>query len=202
MKFILGTKEYMSQIFDDKDRVQPVTVIKAGPVVVTQVKTLESDGYDAIQVGFGEKKEKNIKKPQLGHFKKLGNFAHVVESQVSEESTLNVGDVIKVDVFAEGEKVDAVSTSKSKGFQGVVKRHNFSGGPRTHGQKHNERTPGSIGAGGVQRVIKGMRMAGRMGGDRVTIKSIKIIKIDPALNLIYLRGAIPGRKGTLVELRG
>lgn len=193
----------MTQIFDENDCVQPVTVVKVGPVTVTQIKTLENDGYDAVQVGFGEKKEKNISRPQRGHTKGLGNFAHLVENSVSEDSLeLKVGDVIKPDAFAEGELVSTSSISKSKGFQGVVKRHGFHGGPRSHGQKHTERSPGSIGAGGVQRVRKGIRMAGRTGGDKVTHKKVKIIKIDSSENIIYLRGAIPGRKGTLVEIRG
>jgi large subunit ribosomal protein L3 len=203
MKFILGTKAYMTQIFDENDCVQPVTAINAGPVTVVQVKTLENDGYDSVQFGYGSKKEKNIKKPQIGHNKGLGNFSHIVEEGVSEEALdVKVGDTIDVKAFSEGDVVMTSSISKAKGFQGVVKRHNFSGGPRSHGQKHTERSPGSIGAGGVQRVRKGMRMGGRMGGDRITQKSVTIIKVDPVENILYVRGAIPGRKGTLVEIRG
>lgn len=201
MKYILGTKKQMTQIFDTEGRVTPVTAIQSGPVTVTQVKTLETDGYDAVQVGFGTRKAKNIAKPQLGHFKDLGNFAHVRENRISE-TELKVGDVINVSTFAEGDLVDAKAVSKAKGFQGVIKRHSFAGGNRTHGNKHHERAPGSIGAGGLQRVLKGMRMGGRMGGDNITVKNLKVVKIDTDANIIYVKGAVPGKPGTLIELLG
>jgi large subunit ribosomal protein L3 len=205
MKFILGEKQNMTQIFGDDGRVQPVTVVKTGPVVVTQIKTLENDGYDAVQVGFGSQKEERVNKAQIGHTKALESvFALFRENKSSEDviKDLKVGDKIDLDVFTEGEVVTTTSISKGKGFQGVVKRHGFAGGPRTHGQKHNERSPGSIGAGGIQKVQKGMRMAGRTGSDQVTLRKVKIVKINKDTGEIFLRGAIPGRRGTLVEIRG
>lgn len=203
MKYILGKKHKMSQIFTEEGQVIPVTILQAGPVTVTQVKTLETDGYDAVQVAFGSRKEKNIAKAQKGHFKEMGNFEHVKENRTGEDaSDVKVGDVINADVFSEGDVVNIRSVSKGKGFQGVVKRHGFAGGPRTHGNKHHERSPGSIGAGGVQKVIKGMRMAGRMGSDNVTVKNLKIVKVDTENNEIYIKGAVPGRTGTFVEIVG
>jgi large subunit ribosomal protein L3 len=205
MKFILGEKQNMTQIFGENGRVQPVTVVKTSPVVVTQIKTLENDGYDAVQVGFGSQKKERVAKAQVGHTKDLDAvFALFKENKASEDiiKDLKVGDKIDLDVFTEGEVVTTTSVSKGKGFQGVVKRHGFAGGPRTHGQKHNERSPGSIGPGGVQKVRKGLRMGGRTGSDRVTLKKVKIVKINKETGEIYLRGAIPGRRGTLVEIRG
>lgn len=203
MKAILGLKEKMTQIFDEDGTVHPVTVLKTGPAVVIQIKNIEVDGYNAIQVGFGERKEKRISKPQLGHFKKLGNFRYVKEFRCNElPAELKVGDKIELSAFSEGDKVRITSFSKGKGFQGVVKRHGFAGGPRTHGQKHSEREAGSIGATGPQRVLKGTRMAGRMGNDRVTIKNVKVVGVDLENNEIYLNGAVPGRRGTLVEIEG
>jgi large subunit ribosomal protein L3 len=204
MKFILGEKQHMTQVFDEKGRVHPVTVIKAGPVVVTQIKTLEADGYDAVQVGFGTQKESRLGKAILGHMKKAnGAFKVLKETRVTgDESNVAIGDTFDVSIFAAGDSVTATSISKGKGFQGVVKRHGFAGGPRTHGQKHNERSPGSIGAGGVQLVRKGKRMGGRMGSDQVTLAKVKIVHVDQATGELYVRGAIPGRRGTLVEIRG
>lgn len=196
MKFILAKKIEMSQVFGDKGRVQPVTWLEAGPVFVAQKKTKEKDGYTAVQVGFGAKKEKNIKKPQ----KKLGNYA--VFREFKSGDSLEVGSTVDVTAFAEGDAVNVSGTSKGKGFQGVVKRHGFHGGPRTHGQKHSEREPGSIGATWPQRVLKGKRMPGRMGGERVTVQNLKVIKIIPEKNLMAISGAIPGHRGSLVEIRG
>ena len=201
MKFILGTKEKMSQVFDESGMVQSVTVLQAGPVVITQIKDTDKDGYTAVQVGFGEKKEKNINKAQKGHLKDLGNFRYLREFRLKEIGEYKVGDEIDLSVFEEGDKVNISSISKGKGFQGVVKRHGFAGGPRTHGQKHQERKPGSIGATGPQRVFKGVRMAGRMGSDRVQIKNIKVIQIDKKNNQLLVKGAVAGRKGSLVEVR-
>lgn len=198
MKFILGEKQEMTQIFDDEGNVHPVTVISAGPNVVTQVKTDEKDGYKAIQIGFGTRKTKNINKPQQGHMKDLGDFATLREFRGDMEN--KVGDKIDVSTFEEGDIVTVSAISKGKGFQGVVKRHNFAGQPRSHGQKHTERAPGSIGATGPQRVFKGMRMPGRMGTDRVTTKNLKVMKIDNENNLIFIKGAVAGRRGTLVEI--
>ena len=200
MKFLLGTKENMTQIFADNGAVVPVTVIKTSPNVITQVKTTDKDGYQAIQVGFGEKKVQNINKPLKGHIKELGNFSTLKEFKVVGEFQL--GDKIEINTFQEGDNVMVSAISKGKGFQGVVKRHGFKGGRRSHGQEHSEREPGSIGVGGIQRVQKGTRMAGRMGADRVTVKNLKIARIDAENNLLFVKGAVPGRKGTLVEIKG
>jgi len=198
MKFILGTKEEMTQIFDDEGIVHPVTIVNAGPVVVTQIREEEKDGYESVQVGYGEKKEKNINKPEKGHLKGLGSFRYLREFEKTED--MKVGDKIDVSSFEEGEEVIISAVSKGKGFQGVVKRHNFAGGPRSHGQKHSERKPGSIGSTGPQRVFKGTRMAGRMGSDRITVKNLKVIKIDKENNRLLIKGAVPGKRGTLVEI--
>jgi large subunit ribosomal protein L3 len=200
MKFLLGTKENMTQIFTEDGVVVPVTVIKTSANVITQVKTSDKDGYQAVQIGFGEKKAKNITKPLKGHVKELGNFAHLKEVKLAGE--FNIGDKIEIGTLIEGDTVTVSAISKGKGFQGVVKRHGFKGGRRSHGQKHSEREPGSIGVGGVQRVFKGMRMAGRMGADRVTVKNLTVAKVDADNQLVYIKGAVPGRKGTLVEIKG
>lgn len=205
MKFLLGTKGKMTTVFDGEGRAHAATVLLAGPVVVTQVKSKEKDGYEAVQIGYGEKRESLMKKPQKGHVKDLGNFRHFREYR--EDGTkvdAAVGTKFDVSVFAVGDKVTVSATSKGKGFQGVVKRHGFKGGPRSHGQKHNERAPGSIGGGGRQagRVIKGMRMAGRMGGDRITVKNLKVLQVVPETGEILLKGAIPGVPGSLVEIYG
>ncbi len=203
MKFILGTKEKMTQIFDEGGLVSVATVINAGPVVVTQIKNQEKDSYSAVQVAFGKKNKKNINKPLQGHFKELGDFRHSKEFRLKEgEGDYKVGDKIDLSVFEIGDKVTVSSISKGKGFQGVVKRHGFHGGRRSHGQKHSEREPGSIGATGPQRVFKGTKMGGRMGSDRVTVKGLKIVQIDKENNQLLVKGAIAGRKGTLVEVRG
>ena len=203
MKFILGTKVNMTQIFDEKGLVHPVTVVKAGPIVVTQVKTVATDGYNAVQVGFGSKSAKNTNKAMTGHMKG-GNYAHLVEFRTEGEPTFKVGDSIDLSTFSAGDMVVVSSTSKGKGFQGGVKRHGFKGGPRTHGQKHSEREPGSLGGGGRDggRVAKGKRMAGRMGSDRITSKGLTIVSVKPETNEIFIQGAIAGRRGTLVEVVG
>jgi large subunit ribosomal protein L3 len=201
MKCILGKKQKMTQYFGEDGRVHPATVIEAGPVVVTQVKSLEKDGYAAVQVGFGEKKKLN--KALVGHFKDLGRFRDVKEFRPARgaQTEVSVGDAIIVSVFEVGDKVRVSGITKGKGFQGGVKRHGFSGGPRSHGQKHSEREVGSIGATGPQRVFKGTRMPGRMGADRVTVKNLKVLAVDPAHNTILVSGAVPGRRGTLLEIR-
>ncbi|HEC32759.1 MAG TPA: 50S ribosomal protein L3 [Candidatus Kaiserbacteria bacterium] len=203
MKFILGTKQYMTQIFDDKGVAYPATVLSVGPVTVTQVKSLDKDNYQAIQVGYGERSEKNINQAQRGHIKDLGLFRYSKEFRSDNENgeEYSRGDIIDVSKFEVGDVVEVSSISKGKGFQGVVKRHGFAGGPRTHGNKHHERTPGSIGAQGPQRVLKGVRMAGRMGGDRITVKNLKILQVDKENNQIVLKGAVPGYRGTLVEIK-
>ncbi len=200
MKYILGTKQNMTQVFDKEGNVSPVTVINAAPSTVTFVKTKEADGYSAVQLGFGERKAKNVSKPVLGHTKGKA-FQALREFKV--EAGANIGDSITVESFSEGDMVEVSGLSKGKGFQGVVKRHGFKGGPRSHGQKHSEREPGSIGGAGRDggRVAKGKRMAGRMGGDRITVKGLKIVMIDKDTNQIYIKGAIPGRRGTLLEIR-
>jgi len=204
MKFILGVKKNMTQVFDDTGKVIPVTVVEAGPVVVTQIKTKEVDGYDAVQIGFGEKKEKNLSKALKGHFKGNGNFRHVKEFRVVDPSklTLKVGDKIDLSTFKDGDDVCVSSISKGKGFQGVIKRHGFKGQPRSHGQKHCERAPGSIGGGLRNKVPVGMRMAGRMGTDRITVKGLKVVQIDSANNELLISGAVAGRRGTLLEIVG
>ena len=202
MKYIIGTKEEMTQIFTEDGKVVPATVIRANPIVVTQVKTEDKDGYKAIQFGFGERKAKNISKPVKGHVKELGNFAKLKELRIDADTELKVGDKLTVESFEDGDSIETTSVSKGKGFQGVVKRYGFKGGRRSHGQKHSEREPGSIGATGPQRVFKGTRMGGRMGADQVSQRGISIAKVDKDNDLIYVKGAVPGRKGTLVEIRG
>jgi large subunit ribosomal protein L3 len=204
MKFLLGTKQNMTQIFDEKGIVHPVTVLKAGPMTVTAIKTTGSkDGYSAVQVGFGERKAKNISKAVAGQMKG-GNYMYLREFRQDGEATLAVGDSIDLTSFSAGDIVEVSGISKGKGFQGGVKRHGFHGGPRSHGQKHSEREPGSLGGGGRDggRVAKGKRMAGRMGGDRITSKNLTVVSVKPETGEIFIRGAVPGRKGTLVEIRG
>lgn len=201
MKFILAKKLNMSQIFDEKGKVIPVTILETGPVKIIQIKTKEKDGYAAIQIGFGKKK--NISKPLKGHLKNIDNFRWLKEFRVNEDKNIEgykVGDEIKVDVLNEGETVNIRGLSRGKGFQGVVKRHGFHGKDATHGVKHAHRQPGSIGATTPQRVIKGKKMAGRTGGENVTVKKVKVIKVEPEKNLLYLKGAIPGKRGTLIEI--
>jgi large subunit ribosomal protein L3 len=200
MKFIVGTKQNMTQIFDDNGRVHPVTLVKVSPLVVTQVKEAAGkDGYAAVQVGYGTRVAKNVNKAMTGHAKGLGSFAGLKEF-AGEGFT--VGDKIELSTFSAGDDVTVSSISKGKGFQGVVKRHGFKGGPRSHGQKHSEREPGSIGGAGRDggRVAKGKRMAGRTGGDRITTKGLTIVKVLPDLGEIYISGAIAGRRGTVVEI--
>ena len=202
MKFILGIKEKMTQVFDKEGVVYPVTVISVDPVVVTQIKNEEKDSYSAVQVAFGKRNKKRINKPLRGHIKDLGDFRYLKEFRLKNGNReYKVGDKIDLSIFEVGDKVVISSISKGKGFQGVVKRHGFHGGPRSHGQKHGEREPGSIGATGPQRVFKGTKMGGRMGSDRVTIKGLKIIQIDKENNQLLVKGAIAGRKGTVVEIR-
>lgn len=203
-KFILGLKQNMAQYLDKDGKAYPATLISTGPIIATQVKTKEKDKYDAIQFGYGKKNI--VKKPQakLAELSpdKVG-FKYLKELKLKKEnSDIKIGDIIDVSMFEEGDKIQVSGISKGKGFQGVVKRHGFHGGPRTHGQKHSEREPGSIGAGGKQRVFKGKRMAGRMGGDRITVKNLKVLKIDKENNEMLVSGAIPGRRGTLLEIRG
>lgn len=201
MKFLLGKKQYMTQIFDEKGRVHAGTVVEISPLVVTQVKNEKKDGYSALQIGAFPKR-KSQGKALAGHLKDLANFSTLREVHVGAEETLKRGDTIDISSFAEGDKIEVSGISKGKGFQGVIKRHGFHGGPRTHGNAHAERSPGSISGGLRSRVPKGMRMAGRMGSDRITIKNLSILKIDTEKNEMIIKGAIPGRRGTLIEIRG
>ena len=203
MKFLLAKKVNMTQVFDEAGKTYPVTVLHAAPITVTLVRDSARDGYKAVQVGGGQKKEKNITKPESGHMKGA-RHSHLKEYRLKDaDAAPAVGDTIDSSIFKEGDMVTVTAVSKGKGFQGVVKRHGFKGGRRSHGQKHSEREPGSIGGGGRAggRVMAGMRMAGRMGGDRVTVTNQKIIKIIPETNEIMIGGAVPGRRGTLVEIK-
>lgn len=203
-KFILGTKEKMTQVFNESGDVVPATLINAGPMVAVQVKTKEKDGYQSIVFGFGNRRGKNIKKPQrkLGNFLYLREFRNKNQAQEDQSGKIEIGGGVDVSVFEKGDKVAVSGISKGKGFQGVVKRHGFSGGPRTHGQKHSEREAGTIGGGLRTRVPKGMRMPGRMGGDRITVKNLKVIDVNKEKGQILISGAVPGRRGTLLEIRG
>ena len=205
MKFILATKEGMTRLFGEDGRARAATILTASPVTVTQVKTAEGkDDYAAIQVGAGVRKTKNISKAVLGHTKGKG-YQAIREFRLSEGSNAQeaVGSQIGVDVFNVGDVVRVSGLTKGKGFAGVVKRHSFHGGPRSHGQKHSEREPGAIGGSGGRaggRVAKGMRMAGRMGGDRVTVTGLKVLAIDASSGEMIVSGAVPGRRGTLLEI--
>ena len=206
MKGILGKKVGMTQIFDEKGEVVPVTVIEAGPCFVAQIKTVERDGYSAIQLGFDETKPRRLTKPQLKHLQKSNLPALRVLREIRLEETdvaeLEEGQKLTVDLFVPGEYVDVAGISKGRGFAGVVKRHSFSGGPKTHGQSDRHRAPGSIGACTTPgRVFKGKRMPGHMGGDRITVQNLEVVMVDPERNLLAIRGAVPGAKNGLVEIR-
>jgi large subunit ribosomal protein L3 len=200
MKFILGTKEGMTQVWNEAGTVCAATVITATPNIVTQKKTKETDGYSAVQLGAGEKKEKNISRPQIGHFKELGKFA--VTREFRTEAPAERGTAIDVSQFAVGDTVMISGISKGKGWQGVVKRYNFAGDMATHGRSHSLRMPGSLGGGGRAggRVAKGKRMGGRMGGDRITVKGLKVLQVNLAMNTLVVSGAVPGVKGCLLEI--
>lgn len=204
MKFIVGKKLNMTRIFSKDGVSVSGTLVYASPVTVVQVKDGKADGYFAVQIGYGSKKEKSVNKAQIGHSKGLGFFEGFKEFRTTEGATLKSGDKIGADIFKEGDVVAVSALSKGKGFQGVVKRHGFGGGRRTHGQKHSEREPGAIGGGARAggRVAKGLRMAGRMGGERITVKNLKVAAVDAENSIIMLEGAVPGRKGALVEIVG
>ena len=201
MPGLIGKKIGMTSVFSADGKNLPCTVIEAGPCVVTQIKTLENDGYEAIQLGFEDKKEKNTSKAELGHFAKSGVTPkrHLVEFK-GFGNDVKLGDVISADLFKENMFVDVIGTSKGKGFQGVVKRHGFGGvGQTTHGQHNRLRAPGSLGASSYpSKVIKGMRMAGRTGGDTVTVQNLQVIKVIPEHNLLMIKGSVPGAKGSIV----
>lgn len=204
MKRILGKKVNMVQFFTPEGKVVPATLVEAGPVTVVTVRTMDKDGYTAVQLGYGAQKKERVSKAVLGHSKDMGPFEVLKEFRVTgeEAAALSIGNKTDVSSFAEGDIVSVAGITKSKGFQGVVKRHGFGGGPRTHGQKHSEREPGSIGGGLRTRVPKGMRMAGRMGGDRMTVGRLSVLAIDAENNQILIKGALPGRRGTLLEIVG
>jgi len=204
MKGILGKKVGMTQVFSEEGHVVPVTLIEAGPCYVTQKKDKKHDGYTAVQLGFSEISEKRARKPLAGHLKKAGApmLKYLREFRVKDHQDLEVGQVIKADIFSVGDFVDVVGTSKGKGFAGVVKRHGFAGGMKTHGQSDRHRAPGSIGAGTTPgRVFKGMRMPGRMGGERVTVSNLEVVIVDPERNLLAVKGAVPGAKNGLVIVK-
>lgn len=202
MKFISGRKQDMTQMWFS-DQVEAVTPILAGPCVITQVKDKQRDGYEALQLAFGQRQSKNIKKPQLGHYKKTGvNPANVREFRIDEVSRFKAGDVVSVETFAVGDIVNVTGVSKGKGFQGVVKRHHFHGFRKTHGNKDQERMPGSIGPKGPAHVFKGRRMGGRMGGERVTVTNLEILAIAEDKNIIFVRGAVPGAVNGFVYISG
>jgi large subunit ribosomal protein L3 len=204
MKSILGRKVGMTQLFDERGEVVPVTVIEAGPCYVTQIKTEERDGYRAIQLGFEETKFKRLTRGQQGHLKRndLPLLRYLREVRVKDETAYHVGQKIAVDTFEAGERVDVEGKSKGRGFAGTIKRHGFHRQPRTHGQSDRERAPGSIGATtGISRVFKGKRMAGRMGNARVTSQNLLVALVDPDSNLLAVRGSVPGPKGGLVLVK-
>lgn len=201
-KAIMGIKIGMTQIFDEAGKAIPVTVVEAGPCTVLQKKKEETDGYNAIQVGFYNLKEKHANKPAKGHFKKAGvkPLRYIKEFRLANIDNYEVGQAINVDVFAPGDVIDVVGTSKGKGFAGAVKRHNFARGSMGHGSKYHRR-PGSLAAKGPARVFKGRKMPGRLGGDRVTVQALKVVKVYPDRNLILIKGSIPGPKKSLVTIK-
>jgi large subunit ribosomal protein L3 len=204
MKSIIGKKIGMTSIFDAAGKQTAVTIIEAGPCIVTQKKTVATDGYDALQIAFGDKKEKHSIKAEVNHFSKAQTSPKKVVKEIRDsEMDKNVGESITVDIFAEGDKVEVVGTTKGKGFQGVVKRHGFHGvGGQSHGQHDRSRAPGSIGnSSDASRVFKGMRMGGRMGQDRVKVKGLKVVKIFPEKNYILVTGSVPGHNGAIVMIQ-
>jgi large subunit ribosomal protein L3 len=218
MKGILGKKVGMTQLFDDQGNIVPVTVIEAGPCYVTQIKTEESDGYDAVQLGFDPIKEKRLKRPEAGHLGLLKAdekhpvrrqlpgevppLRHLREIRTKEVEKFELGETVTVQLFQEGDRVDVVGRAKGRGFAGVMKRHGFGGGPISHGQSDRQRSPGSIGATSTPgRVFKGMRMPGRMGNHRVTSQNLEVVRVDEEHNLLAVKGSVPGPKGGLVLVR-
>jgi len=204
MKFVLGTKEGMTQVFDADGVCHPATVLRVSPLTVTHVRNTDADGYAAVQVATGEQKEHRSNKAEKGHYGAVFQNVKEFRPRKNYDETVDSftkGQTLDASIFAPGDKVVVAATSKGKGFQGVVKRHGFAGGPGSHGQKHTLRTPGSIGQTGINRVLKGMRMAGRMGSDRVSVKNLQVLQVDAAENVLLVKGAVPGRKGALVEVR-
>ena len=200
---ILGRKLGMTQVWDENDNIVPVTVIQAGPCTISQVKTKATDGYEAVQIGFGEIKPKHVTKPLAGHFEKQGvePMRYLREVRVEDASEYHTGDLVTVEAFADVKAVDVTGVSKGKGFQGTIKRWNFSRGPMTHGSR-NQRRPGSIGQCAYPaRVRKGLHMAGHMGNERVTVKNLKLVRVDAEQNLMLVKGAVPGGKNAPVQVR-
>jgi large subunit ribosomal protein L3 len=204
VKGILGEKLGMTQVWDANNKIVPVTVVKAGPCVVTQVRAADSDGYAAVQLGFGQIDPRKVNKPQAGHFAKAGVTPrrHLVELRTDDASEYTIGQELGPDVFEVGQTVDVSGTSKGKGFAGTMKRHNFKGVSASHGQHRNHRKPGSIGAGSTpSRVFKGLRMSGRMGGDTVTVQNLTVHAVDNDQGLLLIKGAVPGPIGSLIFVR-
>lgn len=204
MKFVLGTKEGMTQIFDENGVCHAATVVRVSPMTVTQLKTQEKDGYTAVQIASKETKAHRVNKAQTGH--RGAALQHAKEFRPRKNysdsaDAFEKGQVLDASIFETGDTIMVSAVTKGKGFQGVVKRHGFAGGRASHGQKHSHREPGSIGATGLNRVIKGLRMAGRMGSNRISVKNLKVLQVNPQENLLLISGAVPGRKGTLVEVR-
>jgi large subunit ribosomal protein L3 len=200
---LLGRKIGMTQVFDPTGEVIPVTVLEVGPCVVTQIRTQDRDGYEAVQIGFGEVSPKSLNLPQKGHLKGTGRLVRYLrEFEADNLEDHKVGDVLGADVFASGQLVDVTGTSKGRGFQGVMKRHGFGGGPRTHGQSDRQRAPGSIGAGTTPgHIFKGTRMAGRMGNRRVTVQNLQVVEVLSDRQLVLVRGSVPGAKNGLIMIR-
>lgn len=203
-KGILGKKIGMTQVFSEAGRLIPVTVVEAGPCMVVQIKTEDKEGYSAVQLGFAEKKAKRTNKPMQGHFAKAGvkplRFLREIRISPEEADQYKVGEAVDVSLFEEGELVDVVGQAKGKGFAGVIKKYNFGRGPMAHGSKYH-RGVGSLGAAGVGRVFKGRKLPGRMGGHRVTVQGLEIVKVDPEKNLLLIKGAVPGRNGAFVQVK-
>lgn len=197
MKFIVGKKLEMSQVYRPDGSIVPVTLVQAGPCIVTQVKTAETDGYASVQIGFLP--AKHLNKPEAGHLKDLAPLQHLCEFRVEGDVAMKRGDTIEAAVFQPGDAVNVIGTSKGKGFAGVVKRHHFHGHPASHGHKDQLRMPGSIGAGGVQHVLKGRRMAGRMGDDRVTVKNLQVVEVRDG-GILAIKGAVPGGRNAILEI--
>ncbi|MBM3157169.1 MAG: 50S ribosomal protein L3 [Chloroflexi bacterium] len=197
---LIGRKIGMTQVFTQGGMVEAVTAIEAGPCIVTQVKTVEKDGYNAVQLGFGQAKKLNA--PEKGHLGKLGLFKHLREFEVEDKPGVDLGHKLDVSLFQPGDLVDIIGLSKGRGFAGVVKRHHFSGGPKTHGQSDRHRAPGAVGSGTTPgHVLKGLRMAGHMGNERVTVRRMRVVKADLDRNLLLVNGAVPGAKNGLLEIR-
>jgi large subunit ribosomal protein L3 len=197
---LIGRKIGMTQVFTKDGTVESVTAIEAGPCTVTQIKTAAKEGYNAIQLGFGESKRLNA--PEKGHLGKLGLFRHLREFRVDEAPSVEVGYRVDVTLFQPGDKIDVIGLSKGRGFAGVVKRHHFAGGPKTHGQSDRHRAPGAIGSGTTPgHIVKGLRMAGHMGNARVTVRRLEVVRSDPDRNLLLVKGAVPGAKDGLLEIR-